>query len=92
MRQWMLPVMTLLVGAGIAVGATLGVTRPWQSEEATPVSTPAPSQEESEKIACLQGGGNWIHTNAAIYCGSGTCWACVHPVPRVPSSLGNLND
>lgn len=40
MKQWIIPVVTLLVGAGIAVGATLGVTRPWQSEETIPVSTP----------------------------------------------------
>ena len=39
-------VVTLLVGACIAVGATLGVTRPWQSEAVpTPTPTPTPTME-----------------------------------------------
>jgi hypothetical protein len=93
MKQWMIPVLTLLVGAGIAVGATLGVTRPWQEESTPlvdpfPVSTPAPSQEQSEKVACLQGSGTWIWLQHSVAddsffhsrCGTGTqpCWYCFH--------------
>ena len=48
MKQWMIPVVTLLVGAGIAAGAILGLTRPWQSEERIPVSTPAPKAAFTE--------------------------------------------
>ena len=50
---------------------------------------PSPSQEESEKVACLQGGGNWIwleySDSQSLHrdrCGRGTqpCWSCFHPM------------
>jgi len=42
MKQWIIPLVTLVASAGIAAGATLGVTRPWQSEA---VPTPTPTKE-----------------------------------------------
>jgi len=56
MKQWMIPVVTLLVGAGITAGAILSLTRPWQSEERITVSTPAPKAAftESDILALAQ--------------------------------------
>ena len=97
MKRWPLGVAAaLLLGVLItaivfAVWASVG-DAPWEKTTTCAAATPCPSlsQEESEKIACLQGGGNWIWGKDEAYCGgSGTCWACVHPIP---SNIGNLNN
>lgn len=45
MKQWMIPLVTFLVGAGVAAGAILGLTRPWQSEEPIPAPTSTPASK-----------------------------------------------
>jgi len=71
-----------------AVWASVG-DAPWESEATCAESAspcPSQSQEELEKVACLQGGGVWAYFEASnsyhnTFCGSGflPCWACFHP-------------
>jgi len=82
----------LAVAAVFAVWASVG-DAPWESEGTCAYSTspcPSPSQEELEKVACLQGGGEWLHIDVgdpghgdlcdpAPTAGSREpCWACLH--------------
>ena len=76
----------LAVAAVFAVWASVG-DAPWEKTTACAVCTPspAPTQEELEKIACLQGGGEWLRFNASSpyhnsLCGpvAEPCWACFH--------------
>ena len=48
MKQWMIPVVTVVVGAGMVAGVIVGLTRPWQSEERIPVYTPTPQAAFTE--------------------------------------------
>ena len=77
---------TLATAVVFAVWASVG-DAPWEKTTACAVCTPspAPTQEELEKVACLQGGGEWNYFDASnfyheSYCGSGAapCWACWH--------------
>jgi hypothetical protein len=68
---------------------------PWEKTTA-PVHCaspgPALSQEEAEKVACLQGGGAWVYFDTSNayhenFCGPALtagsrepCWACFHVV------------
>ena len=86
-------VLALATASVFAIWPVVG-DAPWESETtSTHPSTsplPSPSQEETGKIACLQGGGNWIYVavgspSYAALCGPPCphctgCWACVHPV------------
>jgi hypothetical protein len=85
-------VLALVTAAVFAIWPVVG-DAPWESETtsshpSTYPSTlplPSPSQKETEKIACLQGGGNWIYAANSAFCGPGgaACWYCYHPVqPR----------
>jgi len=86
MKQRMIPVVTLLVGAGIAAVAILGVTRPWQSEEQHPVYTPAPKAAftESDILSLAQQqvasgiafptGTKWIWCDSASYRPAADMW------------------
>jgi anaerobic selenocysteine-containing dehydrogenase len=82
----------LVTAVVFAVWASAG-DAPWENEAtcadcASPC--PSPSQEEAEKIACLQGGGEWLHIDVgdpghgdlcdpAPTAGSREpCWACLH--------------
>ena len=72
-----------LAAAVFAIWPVVG-DAPWESETtSTHPSTsplPSPSQQEAEKIACLQGGGNWAYAVNPSYCGSSStpCWYCWH--------------
>ena len=78
----------LAVATVFAVWPALG-DAPWEGGTACrdPASPcPSPSQEESEKVACLQGGGEWVRVSSLdsdyyYYCDPGRkpCWACMHP-------------
>jgi hypothetical protein len=81
-------VLALATAAVFAIWPVVG-DAPWESEAtcARPSASPCPSssQEETEKIACLQGGGDWIYAtvdniNLRSLCGrqSTGCWACYH--------------
>jgi hypothetical protein len=91
-------VLALATAAVFAVWAGVG-DAPWESEAtcARPSASPcpSPSQEETEKVACLQGAGTWEYFSketlpnavdpASVlsqWCGpqSTGCWACVHRV------------
>jgi hypothetical protein len=87
MKQWMIPVVMLLVGAGIAAGATLALTRPWQSEERIPVSTPAPeaasfteldivrlTQEQVGTKTVWPSGANWVRCDSASFRPDADMW------------------
>jgi len=79
MKQWMIPMATLLVGAGIAVGATLGVTRPWQSEETNPVSAPQAAFTEQDILQLTQqqvryGGANGARCVSASFRPGADMW------------------
>lgn len=75
-----------------AVWASVG-DAPWEkttacAESASPC--PSQSQEEAEKVACLQGGGAWMYFDTShpyhkTFCGPAPtagsrepCWACFH--------------
>ena len=90
-------VLALATAAVFAVWAGIG-DAPWESEATCPRLSaspcPSPSQEETEKIACLQGGGTWEYVTAPSehlrlpdwevrlrsICGPNStgCWACFH--------------
>lgn len=80
-------VLALATAAVFAIWPVVG-DAPWENEATCTGSAspcPSPSQEETEKIACLQGGGSWAYvavgrTDHAARCGpqSTDCWACIH--------------
>jgi hypothetical protein len=81
-------ILSALLGIALAVSAVFAVwasagDAPWEKATAVCTPSPAPSQEELEKIACLQGGGEWGYFDASHpghdwYCGPGSppCWGC----------------
>jgi hypothetical protein len=87
----------LVVATAFAIWPAVG-DAPWEKTTACAVYTPspAPSQEEAEKVACLQGGGEWVYTTAYRDANTGVwenrqgacgpkgapCWACFHPLLR----------
>ena len=87
MSRWVIPLTTLLVGAAIAVGATLGVTRPWQSEHVglpTPAAgelEPAFSELEIMRLTTQQvtnlpfpTGTQWVSCTRAVYRSGNGMW------------------
>ena len=54
MKIALIVVASVLVGAAIASGVMLGVTRPWQSQTSTPKATPNHQWSETEAIAVVQ--------------------------------------
>jgi hypothetical protein len=80
--------LALVTASVFAIWPVVG-DAPWESEitssRPSTLPLPSPSQEETEKIACLQGGGNWIYGANSTFCGPGgaACWYCYHPAqPR----------
>ena len=87
-------ILSALLGIALAVSAVFAVwvsvgDAPWEGATACGDSAspcPSQSQEELEKVACLQGGGAWVYFDTSNayhenFCGSGAapCWACHHP-------------
>jgi hypothetical protein len=76
-----------IVASVFAVWASVG-DAPWESEATCAESAspcPSQSQEGLEKVACLQGGGEWTYVDTSnayhkSFCGSGAapCWTCQH--------------
>ncbi len=87
MKQWIIPVVALLVGAGIAAGAILYVTGPWQSTQTipTPAPTAAPkarfTAQDIERLAQQQvsnmpapAGANFVRCVSASYRPDADMW------------------
>ena len=87
-------ILSALLGIALAVSAVFVVwasagDAPWEGATAGGGSAspcPSLSQEELEKVACLQGGGAWVYFDTSNgyhenFCGSGAapCWACFQP-------------
>lgn len=88
MKQWIWGVAAALLLAVVVTAVVFAVwasvaDAPWEKTTTCSAATPCPSvsQEESEKIASLQGGGEWVRmNNTPGYCGGILpCWACIHP-------------